>query len=294
MTILNTAQLKGYGLHTGSLVEVTLHPAPEGYGIRFRRTDLGVEIPALATAVGETSRSTALAKGDAVVCTVEHLLSALNGLRIDNLQVDIDGPEVPILDGSALPWVKALLQAGLQSQQAPRKSVVLSQPLEMTEGTSCYRYEPADDFSVRCIIDFPGQAIGHQEYTFIEGDDYVGQVAPCRTFVFLHEIEPLLANNLIKGGSLNNALVFVNQPLEPQQAEHLGRVYGKDPASFEVKNGVLNTEQPLFANEPARHKTLDFLGDIMLVGAPLKGHFTIQCPGHKNNVAFAKMIMNII
>lgn len=293
-TIQTPLQLTGPGLHTGRLTQVVLRPAPAGHGIRFSRTDLNIDIPAFATQVGETSRSTAIASGDAVICTIEHLMSALHGLLIDNVQVEVSGPEVPILDGSARVWVDAILKAGIVEQEAPAQCLRVEETIEMNDAKSRYRVVPADDFQLTCIIDFPGQSIGHQEYTFREGDDYVREVAPCRTFVFLHEIEPLLAHNLIKGGALDNALVFVNQPLAPEQAERLGRVYGKDPASMLVENGVLNTVKPFFANEPCRHKALDFLGDILLLGARPKGHFTIECPGHQHNVAFAKTILNRI
>lgn len=290
-TIKAATQLTGPGLHTGRLTQVTLRPAPARYGIRFRRSDLELDIPALATHVGETSRSTAIASGDAVICTIEHLMSALHGLLIDNVLVEVSGPEVPILDGSARVWVDAILNAGIEEQDAPARGILIPEAIEMNDHKSRYRVEPADDFQLTCIINFDGQAIGHQEYTFCEGDDYIHEVALCRTFVFLHEIEPLLAHNLIKGGALDNALVFVNQPLEAAQAEHLGRVYGKDPASMKVENGVLNTVKPFFPNEPCRHKALDFIGDILLLGARPKGHFTIECPGHQHNVAFAKEIL---
>ncbi|MCQ2278377.1 MAG: UDP-3-O-acyl-N-acetylglucosamine deacetylase [Bacteroidales bacterium] len=293
-TLENTVTLAGPGLHTGKMVEVTLKPAQANTGILFRRTDLNpiVDIPALTSSVGETSRSTAITRDNATVCTIEHLMSALHGLSVDNVIAEINGPEVPILDGSARPWVEAIKKAGKAELDAPRSFVVVTEKVEMAEGSSRYLAEPADDFMVRCIVDFPSPAIGHQEAAFTTGDNYIEQVAPCRTFVFLHEIEPLLANNLIKGGALDNALVFVDHPLAPEQAERLGKVYGKDPNSFQVKNGVLNTVQPYFPNEPARHKLLDFIGDILLVGAPLKGHFTIECPGHKNNVAFAQKVID--
>ena len=293
-TLHTSTQLTGPGLHTGRLTQVTLRPAPVGHGIRFRRVDLNIEIPALATSVGETSRSTAIASGDAVICTIEHLMSALHGLLIDNVLIEVTGSEVPILDGSARVWVDAILKAGIEQQEAPAQCLRITETIEMNDSKSRYRVEPADDFQLTCIIDFAGQAIGHQEYTFRESDDYICEVAPCRTFVFLHEIEPLLAHNLIKGGALDNALVFVNQPLAPEQVERLGRVYGKDPSAMQVDNGVLNTVKPFFANEPCRHKALDFIGDILLLGARPKGHFTIECPGHQHNVAFAKTILNRI
>lgn len=292
-SIKNTATLRGPGLHSGCMVEVTLRPAPVNHGIVFRRVDLvpSVDIPALAASVGETSRSTSIANGEAVVCTIEHLMSALHGLQVDNVLVEVSGPEVPILDGSARPWVEAIEKVGVAELDAERKVLAIEDTITFCEGNSKYRVEPADDFKVTCIVDFPGQAVGHQEATFCDFSSYVREVAPCRTFVFLHEIMPLLANNLIKGGALDNALVFVNQPLDPQQAEYLGRVYGKDPSSMMVENGVLNTVKPFFCNEPARHKMLDFIGDILLLGTRVRGHFTIECPGHKNNVAFAKEII---
>jgi len=295
-SIKTTTTLQGPGLHSGCMVEVTLHPAPANHGIIFRRIDLSpvIDIPALATSVGETSRSTSIANGDAVVCTIEHLMSALHGLQVDNVLVDVSGPEVPILDGSARPWVEAIRQVGIVTLDAERKVLAIQDTITFTEGNSKYQVEPSDEFKVTCIVDFEGQAVGHQEASFSDFSSYDQEVAPCRTFVFLHEIMPLLANNLIKGGALDNALVFVNQPLDPKQAEYLGRVYGKDPSSMMVENGVLNMVKPYFDNEPARHKMLDFIGDILLLGTRVKGHFTIECPGHKNNVAFAKEIINKI
>ena len=295
-TIRNSITLSGRGLHTGSVCHVTLTPAAENTGIVFRRTDVNppVDIPALATLVGSTSRNTTLCQGSLQISTVEHLLSALHGLRVDNVLICIDGAEVPILDGSAKMWVDAIQQVGLQMQQAERRYFSIKEPIYMVGDNDNVEYiaMPDNDFRVTTIIDFPDTIIGKQVAELNSFDEYATEVAQCRTFVFLHEIAPLLAGGLIKGGDLDNALVFVGKPLEPMQTEILSRIFQRNPEEITVTGGVLNTCQPYFSNEPARHKMLDFIGDIALIGAPVKGHFIIKCPGHKSNANFARMLIN--
>ena len=219
----------------------------------------------------------------------EHLMSALNGCELDNVLVELDGGEVPILDGSARPWMMQLARVGRVEQEAERKVLKIDEPLhfEHKQTGSVYEATPSEGFTVKCVIDFPGSVIGRQEATLDSMEQYSQEIAPCRTFVFLHEIEPLLHLNLIKGGSLDNALVFVNKELGSRQLRRLERTFHKDASQFRVHDGVLNTTDPYFANEPARHKLLDFIGDVRLAGLPLQGHFSIYKPGHKANVAFA-------
>lgn len=290
-----TAPLSSPGLHTGHTTTVTIMPAAANTGIVFRRTDITPmqDIPVLADFVGDTSRNTTLHKDNLVVSTVEHLLSAINGMEVDNAVICINGDEVPILDGSAHYWVQAIKQAGIVELEEEREYLTITEPVYMDGSNDCVEYIalPSEEFRVTTIIDFKSQVIGKQvaEYRSSK-DDYEQNVAPCRTFVFLHEILPLLEAGLIKGGDLSNAIVFVDPPLNEEQTKHVTRLFGCKPEDLKVVNGVLNTSPHRFNNEPARHKMLDFIGDILLVGKSIHGHFIIRCPGHKNNAVFAQLL----
>jgi UDP-3-O-[3-hydroxymyristoyl] N-acetylglucosamine deacetylase/3-hydroxyacyl-[acyl-carrier-protein] dehydratase len=246
----------------------------------------------LAENVSETKRGTTLGSGRHSVATIEHLMSALHGCEVDNVLVELDGGEVPILDGSARPWMMQLTRVGTVEQPAERRvgKVVEKLHFEHPSTGSVYEVEPTDGFSVECVIDFPGSVIGRQSAKIESLNEYAAGIAPCRTFVFLHEIEPLLHLNLIKGGSLDNALVYVNKELGSRQLRRLERTFHKDASQFRVHDGVLNTTDPYYPNEPARHKLLDFIGDVRLAGYPLQGRFSIYKPGHKANVAFAAFL----
>ena len=293
-TIGKEFRLTGMGLHTGRTVTVTVRPAPPDSGIAFRRTDRFniVTQQALAENVSETKRGTTLGSGRHSVATIEHLMSALHGCEVDNVLVELDGGEVPILDGSARPWMMQLTRVGTVEQPAERRvgKVVEKLHFEHPSTGSIYEVEPTDGFSVECVIDFPGSVIGRQSAKIESLNEYAAGIAPCRTFVFLHEIEPLLHLNLIKGGSLDNALVYVNKELGSRQLRRLERTFHKDASQFRVHDGVLNTTDPYYPNEPARHKLLDFIGDVRLAGYPLQGRFSIYKPGHKANVAFAAFL----
>lgn len=293
-TIGKEFRLTGMGLHTGRTVTVTVRPAPPDSGIAFRRTDRFniVTQKALAENVSETKRGTTLGSGRHSVATIEHLMSALHGCEVDNVLVELDGGEVPILDGSARPWMMQLTRVGTVEQPAERRvgKVVEKLHFEHPSTGSVYEVEPTDGFSVECVIDFPGSVIGRQSAKIESLNEYAAGIAPCRTFVFLHEIEPLLHLNLIKGGSLDNALVYVNKELGSRQLRRLERTFHKDASQFRVHDGVLNTTDPYYPNEPARHKLLDFIGDVRLAGYPLQGRFSIYKPGHKANVAFAAFL----
>ena len=293
-TVSKEFRVTGPGLHTGRTVTVTVKPAPENFGIAFRRTDRTniITQPALACNVGETSRGTTLGTGRHTIATIEHLMSALHGMQVDNALVELDGGEVPILDGSARPWMLQLIRVGIQSQSAERKILTINEPLhfEFNPTGSVFDVEPCDHFSVHCEIDFSNSIIGRQSAEMNDFSEYAASIAPCRTFVFLHEIEPLLHLNLIKGGSLDNALVFVNKELTSRQLKRLAKTFHKDVSQFKVHDGVLNTTDIYFPNEPARHKLLDFVGDIRLVGAPLNAKFSIFKPGHRANNAFARFL----
>ena len=297
-TITKEFRLTGLGLHTGRTVTVTVCPAPPDFGIAFRRTDRFniVTQPALATHVSETVRGTTIGTGRHSIATIEHLMSALHGCQLDNVLVELDGGEVPILDGSARPWLLQITRVGIRQQDAERHTYAFTEPLhfEYEPTGSVYDVEPADTFAVDCVIDFANSVIGRQSAHIDDLTQYAAGIAPCRTFVFLHEIEPLLHLNLIKGGSLDNALVYVNKELGHCQLRRLGRAFNKDPSQFRVHDGVLNTTDPYYSNEPARHKLLDFIGDVRLVGMPLQGHFSIYKPGHKANAAFSKFLIDYI
>lgn len=297
-TIKKEFRVTGLGLHTGRTVTVTVCPAPPDFGIAFRRTDRFniVTQPALATNVSETVRGTTIGTGRHSIATIEHLMSALHGCQLDNVLVELDGGEVPILDGSARPWLLQITRVGIREQEAERRVFAFDEKLhfEYEPTGSVYEVEPAESFSVDCEIDFANSVIGRQSAHIDDLTQYAAGIAPCRTFVFLHEIEPLLHLNLIKGGSLDNALVYVNKELCSRQLRRLGRTFHKDPSQFRVHDGVLNTTDPYYANEPARHKLLDFVGDVRLVGMPMQGHFTIYKPGHKANAAFSKYLIDYI
>lgn len=297
-TINREFRMTGMGLHTGRTVTVAVKPAPADFGIAFRRIDR-INIftqPALANNVGETSRGTTLGSGRHSIATIEHLMSALHGMQVDNVLVEMDGGEVPILDGSARPWLLQLHRVGVRQLDVERRFFTVSEPIhfEHPATDSSYDVEPLDHFAVNCTVDFPNSVIGRQEAILNNMDEYAAGIAPCRTFVFLHEIEPLLHLNLIKGGSLDNALVFVNKELSSRSLRRLGKTFHKDPSQFRVHDGVLNTTEPYFPNEPARHKLLDFVGDIRTTGVLIKGFFKIYKPGHKANVAFAKFLIDYI
>ncbi len=297
-TIKKEFRLTGPGLHTGRTVTVTVMPAPENFGIAFRRTDRTniVTQPALADNVGETSRGTTLGSGRNSIATIEHLMSALHGSQIDNAIIELDGGEVPIIDGSARPWMLQLSRVGVRQQQAERSTFTIGEPLhfEFAKTGSVFDVEPCDHFAVHCEIDFKDTVIGHQTADMNDFSEYAASIAPCRTFVFLHEVEMLLAHNLIKGGDLDNALVFVDKPLGDSEKERLAKVFNKDPQSIQEHNGVLNTIVPFFPNEPARHKLLDLLGDFSLAGRPLRGRIVAYKPGHKVNTQALKHYLDTL
>lgn len=293
-TLKTEIKKSGKGLHTGEIVSVTVKPNDKCNGIFFKRTDLENSdlIPAIVDYVTDTSRGTSLAKGKAKVATVEHLLSALKGMGVDNAIIEVDGGEIPILDGSAKPWVDEIKKAGIVELPQERTYVSITENI-------LYNHEqdgvemvviPADEFKVTVVVDYKTQVLGEQISQYTEKTDYATEIAPSRTFVFLDEIEFLLANNLIKGGDMDNALVFVNKQLSNEQLQHLATLFNKDISKIQVKQGILNNVKKHFDNEPARHKLLDFLGDISLVGHNLKGHFMVKCPGHTANYNFAKAI----
>ena len=293
-TLSAPVTLTGTGLHTGATVNLTIQPAPEGHGIKFCRTDLEGRplIDATADNVAQTSRSTLLKKGDATVSTVEHLMAALWGCGVDNALVEVDGGEVPIVDGSAMPWVKLISQAGVVEQKAKRKYYEITEKTTLTldNGREIIAY-PDDSFSVVVNVDFNSKVVGKQYAVFTpQGEeDFANEVAPSRTFVFLHEIEPLIQNNMIKGGDLDNAIVIVEQPVDAAKAAEIGKLFGREGVAAD-RQGYLNNLELHFDNEIARHKLLDLLGDLALVGTRIKGRIFATRPGHKANTEFAKLL----
>ena len=234
-TLGAAATFSGKGLHTGATVNLTIQPAEAGHGIKFCRTDLEGRpvIEAVADNVFQTSRSTLLKKGEATVSTIEHLMAALWGCGVDNALVEVDGGEVPIADGSAMPWVRLIRQAGIVPQDAPRKYYEISEKtvLALDNGREIVAY-PDDVFSVTANVDFDSHVVGKQYAVFSVGtdggDDFAAAVAPSRTFVFLHEIEPLIQNNMIRGGDLDNAIVIVEQPVSADKAAQIGKLFGRE------------------------------------------------------------------
>ena len=274
---------------------MTVNPAPVDFGIKFRRIDLGDDavIEALADNVSSTARSTAISFGDASVMTIEHILSALTGMGVDNALIDIDNVEVPILDGSAKPYIDAIWQdgKGVVSQNVPRKYIEISSPIEIRneETGSFVRVEPADEPSFDIKIDFNSQVLGEQTAHWNLSVPYVTEVGICRTFVFFHELEFLFKNNLIKGGDVDNAIVIVEHPVSKEQLELMAALFNV-PVLERRDNGYLSNNVLRFENECARHKLLDLIGDLRLAGGFMKAKVTAFKAGHTINTKVAKAI----
>jgi len=290
-TIKKSVTIKGVGLHTGKPVKMTFKPAPVNHGYKFKRIDLENEpvIPADVNRVVSTNRGTTIKSGGAQVSTVEHTLSALAGLKIDNVLIEIDGPETPIMDGSAMPFVKKLQTAKREEQDADREYFEVIEPISYKDevtGTELLAL-PADNFQVTTMIDFNSPILGLDSMS-----DYKKEIAPCRTFVFLRELEQLLDQDLIKGGDMDNALVIADRKMSQRELDKLAKRLGKKSVKIE-KEGILNTINLHFENEAARHKLLDVIGDLALVGKPIKGKIVATKPGHTANIEFAKVLKGL-
>ena len=296
-TLKRYYSFEGKGLHTGQFAHLTLKPAGPDTGIVFVRTDIGPDavLPALGEFVSDTSRSTTLSDGTIEVHTVEHLLSALTGLGVDNATVEIDNIEVPILDGSARYYVEAIAKDGLQKQDADRKYIELSKPIEIVDEKrgSCIRIEPAAETAYDAAIDFNSRVLGIQQASWADGINYADEIGVCRTFVFFHEIEFLFKNNLIKGGDVDNAIVIVEHPVSPEQLGELSRLFGHEELQV-VGNGYLNNLKLHFDNECGRHKLLDLIGDMRLSGGWLNARITAYKPGHTINTQAAKAVRQLL
>jgi UDP-3-O-[3-hydroxymyristoyl] N-acetylglucosamine deacetylase/3-hydroxyacyl-[acyl-carrier-protein] dehydratase len=296
-TLKKAVTLHGVGLHTGKEVEMTLRPANPGYGIRFQRVDMPEKpvVKADVDYVVDTSRGTTLEYNNARVSTIEHTLAALTGMGIDNVLIELDGPEVPILDGSAWPIIEAIEDAGIQEQDAKRivyaidTNIHFYDPVKNVDMLAV----PSSEYQITTLIDFNSPVLGTQHATLKHISEFKNEIGPCRTFCFLHELEYLLDNNLIKGGNLSNAIVVVDKPVSEEELARLAEVFNKK--QVEVKQeGILNNVQLHFPNEPARHKLLDVVGDLALVGYSIRAHIIASRPGHASNVEFARRIKQFI
>ena len=287
--------LKGIGLHTGTNVEMTCSPADPGTGVVFIRTDLEnkPEIPASIVNVDSTYRSTTIKKGDVFVHTTEHLLSALIGMGIDNARIELTGPEIPILDGSAKPFVDEILKVGTQEQEGEKEYIELSHHVQFKDpdsGSEFY-YFPVDnveDSEISSIIEYSAK-IGRQVAVYNKDSDYANEIAGSRTFVFVNELEELQKRGVIKGGRVDNAIVFGHKDFPQEKVKELASKFNVSDDVI-VNNGILNGLSLNFPNEPARHKLLDLLGDLYLLRKPIKGSIIARKPGHTGNVAFAKFL----
>lgn len=292
-TIKEPVKVTGLGLHTGSNADLTFRPAPANHGHVFKRTDLEnqPEIKAVADHVSDTERGTTISENGVNVHTIEHVMAALTGLEIDNCLIEIDGPETPIMDGSSKFFVEALQSAGFETQDAEREYLELDSVITYNDPENKIEMIaiPADHFKVSVMIDFETRVLSTQNASLDHLPDFAEQIAPCRTFVFLHELEYLLHNNLIRGGDLSNAIVFVNKAVEQDELDRLAKLFNK-PAVEVKSEGILNNLDLHFPNEPARHKLLDVLGDLALTGKPVKAHIIANRPGHTANVALAREI----
>jgi len=290
-TLKNKYSFEGKGLHTGRVAKMTVCPAPVHTGIVFRRTDLGgALVEALAENVSSTARSTTISKGEASVSTIEHIMSALTGLGIDNAYIDIDNVEVPILDGSAKPYVDAMWKDGVEVQDAPRKYIEIKETIKVTnEKGSVVRIEPAEEFSYDIKIDFNSRVLGVQHAVWDPSVEYAEEIGVCRTFVFFHEIQFLYANNLVKGGDVDNAIVIVEHPVTDEQVQQMSQLFNV-PALKVREDGYLSNLVLRFPNECSRHKLLDLIGDLRLAGGFLKAKVTAEKAGHGINTATALKI----
>lgn len=294
-TVRNSKSCNGIGLHTGVESTITFHPAPEDYGIRFMRSDIknSPEIKADIDHVVDISRGTTIEEKNVRIHTVEHALAAVTGLQIDNVLIELNSKEPPVMDGSAKDFVDALLDAGPIFQDKKRKVLVIDRAVNYTD---YYRdidihVIPSDRFRVTFLVEYPLPALGTQyEAIYNMEEDFAVEVAPARTFCFLSEVEMLREQGLIKGGALDNALVIVDKEIDKNEIERLRNLFGIEEDIIHGVNGVLNGKVLRFKNEPVRHKTLDLIGDLALLGFPIKGHVTAARAGHASNVEFVKKL----
>jgi UDP-3-O-[3-hydroxymyristoyl] N-acetylglucosamine deacetylase/3-hydroxyacyl-[acyl-carrier-protein] dehydratase len=303
-TIKKAISFNGRGLHTGNETKITFKPAPENYGVRFVRVDLEnqPQIEAIVENVEQNTsidslRGTTIASNGALVHTIEHVLAAVYGLQIDNIRVEINANEPPIGDGSAMPFVHKLIEAGIEEQNEPKDYVVIEEPLSYRDEQRGIEFAalPTDDYRVTVMIDYKNPALGSQHSgLFSLENEFITEFAPARTFCFLHEVETLIDEGLIKGGDLDSAVVIVDRKLSDQEVKDIKK---KLDITSDIKlgesGGILNDKPLRFKNEPCRHKLVDLIGDLALVGAPIKAQILAARPGHQSNIEFARMIRAI-
>ncbi|WP_289742736.1 bifunctional UDP-3-O-[3-hydroxymyristoyl] N-acetylglucosamine deacetylase/3-hydroxyacyl-ACP dehydratase [Muribaculum intestinale] len=292
-TLNDSFKVHGKGLHTGLMIDAEFCPAPEGHGYKIQRTDLEGEpvIDAVAENVIATQRGTVVAKGDIKISTIEHALAALYAAGIDNCLIKVNAPEIPILDGSAKEYCEKIAQVGVKEQAMEKDYYIVRQKIEVRDeatGASLVVL-PDDDFSIDAMIDFDSPVLNNQYATLDNLAEFPKEIAACRTFVFVREVEPLVKNNLIKGGDLDNAIVIYDSPMEQTELDRLADLMGV-PHKNVNEFGYINNIPLTCDNEPARHKLLDVLGDIALIGRPLKGKIIATRPGHSLNTVFSKKI----
>ena len=295
-TLKGVVKLKGIGLHTGVVANLEIHPAPANHGYKFQRIDLEGKpvIKADVDRVISTERGTTLEQNDARVHTTEHVLAAVYGCQIDNALITVDGPEIPIMDGSALKFVEAIEAVGYEEQDAERVYFELTEniPWEDEENGIEFLAIPDVNYRLTVMVDYQSPALGTQHASMYHIGEFNKEIAKCRTFVFLRELEYLAKNNLIKGGDLDNAIVLVErQTISQDELTKLAKLLGKEDLKVSVDGiGVLNSTKLQYENEPARHKLLDIVGDLALIGRPIKAHILAARPGHSGNIRFAKVL----
>lgn len=292
-TLAGAFSLSGKGLHTGLNLTVTCNPAPAGHGYKIQRVDLPNQpiIDAVAENVIETTRGTVLGKGDVRCSTVEHGLAALYAMGVDNVLIQVDGPEFPILDGSAELFIREIHRVGIQEQDAPKDYYVIHHKMEFKDEQtgSCITLLPDEQFSITAMISFNSKFLSSQFATLDDIQDFEQEISPARTFVFVREIEPLLMAGLIKGGDLDNAIVIYEQETSQENLDKLCQLTGAEHHDAS-ELGYIQHKPLVWENEPARHKLLDIIGDMALIGKPLKGRIIATRPGHTINNKFARMM----
>lgn len=292
-TIKESFSVSGKGLHTGLAIKATFCPVPAGHGYKFKRIDLedAPVIDAVAENVVETQRGTVIARGDAKVSTIEHALAALYAAGVDNCLIEVNAPELPILDGSAIEYAQKIEEVGVEEQAEEKDYYIVKQKMEVVDektGASIIAL-PDEDFSVETMIEFNSPVLSNQFAMLGNIDKFKDEIAASRTFVFVREVEPLVSNNLIKGGDLDNAIVIYDSPMSQENLDKLADLMGV-PHKNVSELGYINNKPLVYDNEPARHKLLDVLGDIALIGRPLKGRIIAVRPGHTINTTFSKMV----
>ncbi|WP_066755403.1 bifunctional UDP-3-O-[3-hydroxymyristoyl] N-acetylglucosamine deacetylase/3-hydroxyacyl-ACP dehydratase [Crocinitomix algicola] len=295
-TLKGEIKLSGVGLHTGEIVNLTICPAPEKHGYKFQRIDIEGQptVKADPDNVVSTARGTTLEQNGAKVYTTEHLLAALYAMQVDNALIKLDAPEVPIMDGSSFPFLEAIKKVGLEEQNQERDYLILDENIKWEDEEKGIEFLaiPDKEYRITVMVDYNSPVLGTQHASMYKIDDFETEISKCRTFVFLRELEYLAMNDLIKGGDLDNAIVLIEREnIKQEELDRLAKLLGKEDLSVTVDGiGTLNHTKLHFENEPARHKLLDIVGDLALLGRPIKGHILAARPGHSGNVRFAKIL----